>query len=92
MYRQCKKELLQTYIATKDNLRHMKENILINEGTMQEYDYNEQMNEQDTHYYPKNYKVWPEVSASHRGAYAGLINTDKYMEVTANDTAIYGNF
>ena len=32
------------------------------------------------------------ISASHRGAYAGLINTDKYMEVTANDTVIYGNF
>jgi len=68
----------------------MKENTLINEGTMQEYDYNEQMNEQDTHYYPKNYKVWPKVSASHRGAYADVENTDKYMEVTALNTVIYG--
>ena len=38
----------------------------------------------------KGIQRWPLISASHRGAYAGLINTDKYMEVTAFDAAIYG--
>jgi len=34
----------------------IEDNSMINEGIMQEYDYNEQMYEQDTYYYPKNYK------------------------------------
>jgi len=32
----------------------------------------------------------PLVSASHRGAYAIHLNTDKYKEVTALNTATYG--
>ena len=33
----------------------------------------------------------PLISASHRGAYAIHLNTDKYKEVTALNTATYGN-
>ena len=33
---------------------------------------------------------WPLISASHRGAYANSKNTDKYKEVTALNTVIYG--
>lgn len=32
----------------------------------------------------------PLISATHRGAYAILLNTDKYKEVTALNTATYG--
>ena len=32
----------------------------------------------------------PLISASHRGAYAIPLNTDKYKEVTALNTVIYG--
>ena len=34
--------------------------------------------------------TWPLISASHRGAYADCLNTDKYKEVTALNTVIYG--
>jgi len=30
------------------------------------------------------------ISATHRGAYANCLNTDKYREVTALNTVIYG--
>ena len=33
---------------------------------------------------------WPLISATHRGAYAIPLNTDKYKEVTALNTVIYG--
>ena len=33
---------------------------------------------------------WPLISATHRGAYAIHLNTDKYKEVTALNTVIYG--
>ena len=32
----------------------------------------------------------PLISATHRGSYADCLNTDKYMEVTALNTVIYG--
>ena len=32
----------------------------------------------------------PLISATHRGSYANSKNTDKYMEVTALNTVIYG--
>jgi len=32
----------------------------------------------------------PLISATHRGAYAIPLNTDKYKEVTALNTVIYG--
>ena len=35
---------------------------------------------------------WPLISASHRGAYADCLNTDKYIQATALNTVIYGNF
>lgn len=66
-------------------------NSMINEGTMQEYDYNIQMYEQDTYYYPKNYKVRPGLVLRTADAYGISKNTDKYMDPTAFNTAIYGN-
>ena len=33
---------------------------------------------------------WPLISATHRGAYAIHLNTDKYKQVTALNTATYG--
>jgi len=32
----------------------------------------------------------PLISATHRGSYADCLNTDKYREVTALNTVIYG--
>ena len=66
-------------------------NSMINEGTMQEYDYNIQMYEQDTYYYPKNYKSRPGLVLRTADAYGISKNTDKYMDPTALNTAIYGN-
>ena len=40
----------------------------------------------------KTYSRWPLISASHRGAYADCLNTDKYIQATALNTVIYGNF
>ena len=34
--------------------------------------------------------TWPLISATHRGSYANIKNTDKYKEVTALNTVIYG--
>jgi len=70
----------------------MIDKLSINPGSMQEYDYNTQTYEQDTHYYPSNYKVWPRLVLRTAAAYADNKNTDKYMEVTASNTATYGNF
>ena len=39
----------------------------------------------DTHW-------WPQRSATHGGAYAVSLNTDKYNSVTGLNTVIYGNF
>lgn len=69
----------------------MIDNISINPGSMQEYDYNTQTYEQDTYYYPKNYKVRPGTVLRTAAAYADQLNTDKYREVTAFNTVIYGN-
>ena len=71
----------------------MIENIpLYNAGLLQEYDYNEQMYEQDTFYYPKNYKVRPGLVLRTADAYADCLNTDKYNSLTGLNTVIYGNF
>ncbi len=34
----------------------------------------------------------PLISATHRGPYAGVKNTDKYNSLTGLNTVIYGNF
>ena len=65
------------------------EDTLINEGTFQEYDYNNEDHECE---WKRVHRGWPPYSASHRGAYAKSKNTDKYKEVTALNTAPYGNF
>ena len=75
----------------------MIENIpLYNAGLLQEYDYNEQMYEQDTFYYPKNYKgknnVRPGLVLRTADAYADCLNADKYNSMTGLNTVIYGNF
>jgi len=35
---------------------------------------------------------WPLISATHRGSYAGIKNTDKYNSLSGLNTALYGNF
>jgi len=69
---------------------------LYNAGLLQEYDYNEQMYEQDTFYYPKNYKgknnVRPGLVLRTADAYADCLNTDKYNSMTGLNMVIYGNF
>jgi len=50
---------------------------------MKEYITKEAMNIRGIH-------TWPLISATHRGSYADCLNTDKYMEVTALNTVIYG--
>ena len=37
-------------------------------------------------------KVWPKVMLAHGGAYAGPLNMDKYIRVSALNTAVYGIF
>lgn len=64
---------------------------VINEGTMQEYEYNEQMNEQDTYYYPSNYKGRPGLVLRTAAAYGISKNTDKYDSTSGLNTVIYGN-
>jgi hypothetical protein len=39
-----------------------------------------------------NLKVWPKVMLAHGGAYAGPLNMDKYIRVSALNTAVYGIF
>jgi len=64
----------------------------INEGTMQEYDYNVQTYEQDRFYYPKNYKGIPGVVLRTADAYADQINMEKNNSMTGSNTVIYRNF
>ena len=52
---------------------------------MKVYIHNKSMKQRDT-------SRWPLISASHRGAYADCLNTDKYIQATALNTVIYGNF
>ena len=37
-------------------------------------------------------EVWPKVMLAHGGAYAGPLNMDKYIRVSALNTAVYGIF
>ena len=39
-----------------------------------------------------NLEVWPKVMLAHGGAYAGPLNMDKYIRVSALNTAVYGIF
>ena len=40
----------------------------------------------------RGYQRWPQRSATHGGAYAASLNTDKYNSVSGLNTALYGNF
>ena len=59
--------------------RQTKDNL----RTMKDKYHNKSMKLEDT-------QRWPLISASHRGAYADCLNTDKYIQATALNTVIYG--
>ena len=96
VYSSLRKKILHKHGPMRGPIRYAykqcKNKLLLTDQTIKD-----NLNNMKDKYHNKLMKLtttqrWPLISASHRGAYADCLNTDKYIQATALNTVIYGNF